>query len=472
MAATETKETTETWLALREPTTKTPLAMILTPMEAESLRIQAQGIYASQLLQAQAKGQSAESAQASAYMLMLMAAELHLLPVTTAQRIYIIEGRASMPGELVQAILERSGIVDWEEEEGEDGTIELEKGQTVPNYYCALTMWRRDKPERRHTARWDLARAQRIGLYPSKSNWRNYPQELCHWRCMTQAGRRVAPDVLMGMYAVEEFDYREDDLRGDNLVDPRGPIGEEAAMQFQNALASAPNRAETECLLAELKERHWGSAEYKFQSVPQSDKHIIEEFVKQRLVHGPRIGNAQANELLARVQSVAEKAGKPEDEVMLALQEKREAFGAETFADLTKPEANTLTYYLAGVLEDAQIINGDFEPADPAPVKPEPSTDANELQTSQLFPRGGETPLPDWRNTCIAHGIEEVTYKRLQVLAIGELRPPDDPDEMAVLVNFTCDMIAGRLKEKDLPPLPEGEVRRLFDQTERAGVDD
>jgi len=52
---------------------------------------------------------------------------------------------------------------------------------------------------------WTIKDAERMGL-ASKDNWRKQPDVMLQWRCLTALARQVYPDLMLGIYAPEEFE--------------------------------------------------------------------------------------------------------------------------------------------------------------------------------------------------------------------------------------------------------------------------
>lgn len=127
---------------------------------------------------------------------MMWGAELEIAPFQALQNIAVINGRPTVWGDLVVALVQRSGkleylVRDWDE----------------TNQIASVKIKRKGFPESVST--FSMQDAKRAGL-AGKDTYRQYPQRMCMWRALTFAIRNEFSDVLKGMAVAEEaMDYQE-----------------------------------------------------------------------------------------------------------------------------------------------------------------------------------------------------------------------------------------------------------------------
>lgn len=119
---------------------------------------------------------------------------LGLDPMEALANIHVIEGKAILSSELMLSIVMRKGVqVEWTKME--DDEVE-----------CRLT--RPGHPV--HHGRWTIEDARRAGL-AGKDIWKKYPRAMLRARCISEAIRAWAPDLLgAGVYDETEADEVRD----------------------------------------------------------------------------------------------------------------------------------------------------------------------------------------------------------------------------------------------------------------------
>jgi hypothetical protein len=136
-----------------------------------------------------------------AVIVMRYGASLGVLPEQAIRQIYIVEGQPSPSASLMLALAFGSGLLrrqDWRitKSDATECTIEL-FGTT------------RAKPE------FVVARYDEYKHLHSKTNWKNYPQDMLVARATSRAMRRYFPDMFGGVYCAEErVDIRADRAAG------------------------------------------------------------------------------------------------------------------------------------------------------------------------------------------------------------------------------------------------------------------
>lgn len=115
--------------------------------------------------------------------------ELGLPPVVALQTMCVISGKICMEAKAMLALAIKSGITHKIVKKTKDGS--------------QVTFSR--KGQEPYTETFTIKDAESLGFL-GKSNWRQYPEEMCYWRCISKGLRAFAPDVIMGIYAKEEME--------------------------------------------------------------------------------------------------------------------------------------------------------------------------------------------------------------------------------------------------------------------------
>lgn len=122
------------------------------------------------------------------YLAMAYGAQIGLNPLLAVQNIAVVNGRPSVYGDAMTAIVMGHPETQYYEDGyKEDGTA-----------YCKIT--RKGKTIYREFSE---AMARRAGLW-GKDIWSKYPERMLLWRAKGNAIRDLYADVLMGMWSVEE----------------------------------------------------------------------------------------------------------------------------------------------------------------------------------------------------------------------------------------------------------------------------
>lgn len=123
--------------------------------------------------------------------------ELGLPPMFAIQKIAVINGRPSIWGDAVPALLWARGfrIREWHDGEGDKLTA-----------HCEVT-----RPTGEVIARsFGVAQAKKAGLWAKSGPWSQYPDRMLQMRARGLACRDGAPDVLSGLYLAEETQEMHD----------------------------------------------------------------------------------------------------------------------------------------------------------------------------------------------------------------------------------------------------------------------
>lgn len=122
-------------------------------------------------------------------------AEVGLSPFASVENIAVINGRTSMWGDALLALVKNSKQFEYIKEElvGKPGTNER-------GYQC--TVKRHGEPE--HVITFTVDDAIKAGLWKKPGPWTQYPQRMCQMRARSFALRDTFPDILRGLISTEE----------------------------------------------------------------------------------------------------------------------------------------------------------------------------------------------------------------------------------------------------------------------------
>ncbi|MDD0837870.1 hypothetical protein PSQ40_04730 [Curvibacter sp. HBC61] len=154
-------------------------------------------------------------------------AELGLKPLQALQNLAIINGRPSLWGDAVLALVRASPACEW--------VIEEDEGDTA---VCRVK--RRGEPEQKRT--FSMADAKTAGLLGKQGPWTQYPKRMRQMRARAFALRDVFPDVLRGLPVAEEVMDSEPKDMG-----PAEVVGEAAAPQVNvDAMIAEARKTKTD----------------------------------------------------------------------------------------------------------------------------------------------------------------------------------------------------------------------------------
>lgn len=126
-------------------------------------------------------------------------AEIGLQPLQAMQNIAVINGRPSIWGDAMLALVRGSGLLDFIREElSEDGTKAT----------CTV----KRKNEEPAVSIFTMEDAKKAGLSGKQGPWTQYPKRMLKLRARSYALRDIFPDVLKGMAIAEEEKDKEIDI--------------------------------------------------------------------------------------------------------------------------------------------------------------------------------------------------------------------------------------------------------------------
>lgn len=135
--------------------------------------------------------------------------EIGLAPMQALASIAVINGRATIWGDAIGALVQRAGHHVDVEIEGTDDKM------------TAVATLTRGDTGKQIVRRFSMADAKRAGLLGKQGPWQQYPQRMISHRARSWAVRDGAADALMGLQVAEEVqDYGPDNAR--DVTPPEG----------------------------------------------------------------------------------------------------------------------------------------------------------------------------------------------------------------------------------------------------------
>lgn len=122
---------------------------------------------------------------------MMMGAELGLNPIQSLQNIAVINGKPSIYGDALLALVQSHPSFGGIEESFDDSTMT-----------ARCTVWR--KGGSKHTQAFSQVDATVAGLWEKGGPWKQYPKRMLQWRARGYALRDQFADALGGLITVEE----------------------------------------------------------------------------------------------------------------------------------------------------------------------------------------------------------------------------------------------------------------------------
>lgn len=123
---------------------------------------------------------------------MMMGAELGLNPIQSLQNIAVVNGRPSIYGDALLALVQNHPKFGGQEESFDEATMT-----------ATCTVWRKGD-EKRHTVTFSKLDAEKAGLWGKQGPWQQYPKRMLMWRARGYALRDKFADALGGLITVEE----------------------------------------------------------------------------------------------------------------------------------------------------------------------------------------------------------------------------------------------------------------------------
>lgn len=140
--------------------------------------------------------------------------EMGLAPMQALQNIAVINGKPSVYGDAMMALVQASPVCEDIEE--------FFEGEGTPNPVAVCVAKRRGrKPV---TARFSVEDAKRAGLWGKGGPWSAYPKRMMQMRARGFALRDAFPDVLKGLITAEEAQDYPDEAKPRPVAKPANPL--------------------------------------------------------------------------------------------------------------------------------------------------------------------------------------------------------------------------------------------------------
>lgn len=130
------------------------------------------------------------------FAILVMGAEIGIKPMQALQSINVIQGKPTISPALMMAMIRGRlpGCV-----------IDIKQNEAAKSVTCKTSRSREDLAAGLYyEAVWDMARAERMGL-TVKDNYIKQAKTMLTWRAVAESCRMTFPDIIMGLYAPEEF---------------------------------------------------------------------------------------------------------------------------------------------------------------------------------------------------------------------------------------------------------------------------
>jgi hypothetical protein len=140
--------------------------------------------------------------------------EMGLAPMQALQNIAVINGKPSVYGDAMMALVQTSPVCEDVEEYFE--------GEGTPNPIAVCVAKR--KGRKPVETRFSVEDAKRAGLWGKGGPWTAYPKRMLQMRARGFALRDAFPDVLKGMISVEEAQDYPDEAKPVPVAKPANPL--------------------------------------------------------------------------------------------------------------------------------------------------------------------------------------------------------------------------------------------------------
>ena len=140
--------------------------------------------------------------------------EMGLAPMQALQNIAVINGKPSVYGDAMMALVQASPVCEDVEE--------FFEGEGTPNPVAVCIAKRKNrKPV---VAKFSVEDAKRAGLWGKQGPWSAYPKRMMQMRARGFALRDAFPDVLKGLISVEEAQDYPDEAKPRPMAKPANPL--------------------------------------------------------------------------------------------------------------------------------------------------------------------------------------------------------------------------------------------------------
>ena len=154
------------------------------------------------------------------FLIMLKGIELGLMPTLAVDFINVISGKPVLDGKGMLALIYSSGVCE---------SLDIDSKPEI----CTIKVKRKGYPEQIVTfskqdavvcmvTEWVNGVKKTIPLW-EKSNWKNQPEVMLKWRCVSKMARQSFPDIIGGLYTKEEIEADVDVLEDGTEIDRPKP---------------------------------------------------------------------------------------------------------------------------------------------------------------------------------------------------------------------------------------------------------
>ena len=141
--------------------------------------------------------------------------EMGLPPMQALQAIAVINGKPSLWGDGLMALVQASSVCEDVQETMED--------EGTPNPVAVCVAKRKNRSP--VVVRFSVEDARRAGLWGKQGPWQAYPKRMMQMRARGFALRDAFPDVLKGLITAEEAqDYPDEAKPAIDITPPRNPL--------------------------------------------------------------------------------------------------------------------------------------------------------------------------------------------------------------------------------------------------------
>ena len=140
--------------------------------------------------------------------------EMGLAPMQALQNIAVINGKPSVYGDALMALVQASPVCEDVEE--------FFEGEGTPNPVAVCVAKRKGRTP--VTVKFSVEDAKRAGLWAKQGPWTAYPKRMMQMRARGFALRDAFPDVLKGMITAEEAQDYQEETKPRQVAKPANPL--------------------------------------------------------------------------------------------------------------------------------------------------------------------------------------------------------------------------------------------------------
>ena len=140
--------------------------------------------------------------------------EMGLAPMQALQNIAVINGKPSVYGDALMALVQASAVCEDVEEFFEN--------EGTPNPVAVCVAKRKGRTP--VTVKFSVEDAKRAGLWAKQGPWTAYPKRMMQMRARGFALRDAFPDVLKGMITAEEAQDYQEETKPRQVAKPANPL--------------------------------------------------------------------------------------------------------------------------------------------------------------------------------------------------------------------------------------------------------